>query len=54
MVAPNATGAATIELRDVALPALRHTTDGDRSVLGLPSLIDHLFDLPALPDIPRG
>jgi hypothetical protein len=37
----------------VALPALRRTTGRDGTLLGLPSFIDHLFDLSALPDVAR-
>ena len=36
---------------DVGVPALRRSSGRGGALLGLPSLIDHLFDLPALPDI---
>ena len=39
--------------QDVALSALRGTTGRDGAVLGLPPIVDHLFDLPALPTLPR-
>lgn len=36
------------------MPALRHAAARGGSVLGLPSFVDHLFDVPALPPIARG
>src|SRR4029453_13448481 len=42
-------GAATMAIRDVALPELRGTTGRDGALLGLPSIVDHLFDLHPLP-----
>src|SRR5512134_1523318 len=32
-------------VRHVALPALRRTTGRDGALLGLPTIVDHLFDL---------
>src|SRR5437773_11470491 len=39
---------------DVALPPLRHSAGRDGEVLGLPPIVDHLFDLQPLPAIARG
>jgi hypothetical protein len=36
----------------VALPALRRAPAGDGALLGLPKILDHLFDLPQLPAVP--
>ena len=38
---------------DVALSALRGTTGRDGAVLGLPSIVDHLFDVSSLPTLPH-
>ena len=40
-----------MRFRDVALPALRSTTGGDGAVLGLPEIVDHLFDVSPLPTL---
>jgi len=38
----------------VALPALRCSTGRDSAVLGLPQVIDHLFDMSPLPVVALG
>jgi len=43
-----------MQFRDVALPALRRTTGRDGEVLGLPEIVDHLFDVSPLPDLALG
>ena len=40
--------------RDVALPALRSITGRDSAMLGLPPIVDHLFDMRSLPASARG
>jgi len=40
--------------RDVALPELRGTTGRGGALLGLPSIVDHLFDVHPLPARPGG
>jgi hypothetical protein len=39
---------------DVALSALRDASGRGIALLGLPSFVDRLFDLPALSPVPRG
>jgi hypothetical protein len=41
-------------IQDVALSALRGTTGRDGALLGLPEIVDHLFDLSPLPARPDG
>jgi hypothetical protein len=51
--APVSVRAATMAFQDVALPALRSTTGRVGAVLGLPEIVDHLFDVSPLPDLPE-
>jgi hypothetical protein len=41
------------DTHDVALSALRGTTGRDGALLGLPPIVDHLFDLSPLPTFPH-